>query len=277
MSQVEDAVDEMIQSLEQDHSLENLANINRVALELSTAGNLAAAQRLLERALATYESRYAADTINCSVLMHNLALQFEAQNDFEAARKLFTRALELREHRLGHDSLELLGCLDALGRLSAKLDRWNDSRLTARRFFERALSIREKSASADDLETADCLLHSASTYDHIIFGDNQMVKVGFLKRALRIYEDRYGENSVEVAHVLLGHLVLASVPGGSGEVIGYINRAMAIFETNGKIQSIKASLRALYQDLTILSSDVAATLRQRTDIIDETILDGAVR
>ena len=143
MSQLEDAVETMIQSLEQDHALENLANINKVALEFGTAGNPAAAQRLLERALATYVSHYAANTIDCSVLMHNLALQFEAQNDFEAARKLFTRALELREHRLGHDSLELLGCLDALGRLSVKLDRWNDNSLVAR---HASLSAHSRSA-----------------------------------------------------------------------------------------------------------------------------------
>jgi tetratricopeptide (TPR) repeat protein len=274
MSHVEKGVEAMIRSIEQDYSLESLTNINKAALEFGTAGNPAAAQRLLERALTIYEAHYATNTLDFSVLLHNLALQLEAQDDFDAARKLFMRALELREQRLGHNNLELVGCLDALGRLSAKTDQSNDDRLLARNFFRRALSIRERYNPADDLETADCLLRLAATYDHIIFGDDQIAKLRYLKRALRIYEDRYGQNSAEVAHILLGHLVLASLPGNSSEVIGYVNQAIGIFDKNCKIQSIKKSLRALYQDLSILSSEVAATMRQRLDGIDKTILDG---
>jgi tetratricopeptide (TPR) repeat protein len=274
MSHVEENVEAMIRSIEQDYSLESLANINKAALEFGTAGNPTAAQRLLERALTIYEAHYGADTLDFSVLLHNLALQLEAQDNFDAARKLFMRALELREQRLGHDNLELVGCLDALGRLSAKTDQSNDDRLLARSLFRRALSIRESYNSADDLETADCLRRLAATYDHIIFGDDQIVKLRYLKRALYIYEDRYGENSPEVAHVLLGHLILASLPGNSSEVIGYVDQAIAIFETNYKIQSMKKTLRALYQDLSLLSSEVAATMRQRLDGIDKTILHG---
>jgi tetratricopeptide (TPR) repeat protein len=274
MSHVEKGVEAMIRSIEQDYSLESLTNINKAALEFGTAGNPAAAQRLLERALTIYEAHYATNTLDFSVLLHNLALQLEAQDDFDAARKLFMRALELREQRLGHNNLELVGCLDALGRLSAKTDQSNDDRLLARNFFRRALSIRERYNPADDLETADCLLRLAATYDHIIFGDDQIAKLRYLKRALRIYEDRYGQNSAEVAHILLGHLVLASLPGNSSEVIGYVNQAIGIFDKNCKTQSIKKSLRALYQDLSILSSEVAATMRQRLDGIDKTILDG---
>ena len=66
-----------------------------------------------------------------------------------------------------------------------------------------------------------------------------MVRIRLLKRALRIYERKYGENSPEVAHILLGHLVLASLPGRFAEVTGNINRAIEIFETNYKIQSLE--------------------------------------
>ena len=74
--------------------------------------------------------------------------------------------------------------------------------------------------------------------------------------------------------MLLGHLVLASLPGDTREVSEYIHRAIAIFEASFNIQTVKAKLRALYQDLCVESDDVAAFLHQQVDRIDRDIFEG---
>jgi tetratricopeptide (TPR) repeat protein len=275
MAQIAEAVEVMIRTMDQDYSVENLAHINKTAVELGNDGNPAAAQRLLECALKAYEAHYTANTFNFSVLMYNLGLQLHTQKSYDAARIVYERALVSREQYFGPDSPQLVDCLEALGQLSVAVDLLDGNRIAARRLFERSLSLREKSTAVENLDMANCLLRLASTYNHFAYDDDQVKKIRLIKRALGIFERECGDNDVQTAHVLLNHLVLASLPGDMGEVREYLRRALDILEgTESGIQSMKKSLRTLFLELRLFEDGHAQALRQRLDAVDKTILEG---
>jgi tetratricopeptide (TPR) repeat protein len=273
MTQLTEAHAAMIRSLDIDHSMENLARINRIAVELGDGGQRAGAEKLLECALESLEAHYPEDAYTISVLALNLGLQLDWQEKYEVARAQYEQAIAAREKALGSCSPKLWFPLYLLGNLFSKIDRMDSDRVARRKVLERAHLLAEKSADAETSQAADCLLALAATYDHLVWGDDQSTKVGFTMRALRISEKACGASSLQAATALRS-LAIASMPGDAQEVVGYLCRAIDIYESASRIDLVKAGFRNLYGEVSLFGYDSDGVLRKRLDAIDVAILHG---
>ena len=263
----------MIDRLDTDHSIENLARINRVAVKLGDNGHREIAQNLLESALRIFEMRYPSDTFTISILLLNLGLQLDRRRKYDDARTVYERAIAAREDAVGPDSPTLWFPLYLLGNLRAKADHSESDRIAARKILERACPLVEKSTDAEPSSMADCLISLAATYEHITWGDDQDTRIHLIKKALGIYEKSCGASSLKVASAFCS-LAIASIPGDAQEVVGYICRAIDIYESASEFDSVKARFRNLFQEADLFGYDSAGTLRKRLDAIDRDILEG---
>jgi len=169
-----------------EHDREKLANTwGAVAAFCGLAGELDAAQDMLDEALALREEVWGSDHPQTASTLSDLAALLFRKGQFERAEELSRRALNIRETAFGADHLETAESLNNLGYMLARHGYYD----AADPLLRRALGVREHSLGEDDLKVATTLLDLALVLIHKqeFDGAEQL-----LRRALDIRQRKLG-------------------------------------------------------------------------------------
>jgi eukaryotic-like serine/threonine-protein kinase len=136
-----------VDSLELATTLENLANLERIA------GNTSASLALMEEALGIRERSPEPNDLQLAVTLSRVAILKLRQLDYAGARDLILRSLAVRERVQGPDHPDAGGTLHTLGGIHFDLGEFEEARIV----HERALRLQRISLGEDHPQIASAL------------------------------------------------------------------------------------------------------------------------
>lgn len=193
--------------------------LNNVGWLLQQNGDLGAARKMFEQAIAISEAKRLKDQ-DLAWSMNNLATLLYVQGDFESSLPFYERALKIYEE-LGDDSKAERTLRNYAGVLDA-LDRGSDA-VSA---YRRALALAEKNRT-DEFEIAQCLESLGSSLeDKLQYGEC----LPLFQRALEIKERLLGPDHIELASLLNNVAMLNLDTGHKEQAKKLLERALLISE-----------------------------------------------
>jgi tetratricopeptide (TPR) repeat protein len=153
----------------------------------ATRGDLRAARKLLERALAIDETRQGPDHLDTANSLHGLANVLHGQSDLDGARILHERFLAIYQAQLGADHPYTAGSLHGLAKVLADKGDLDG----ARTLYERALDIHQARLGLDHPHTAKNLTNLGAVLH--AQGELEAGRAAY-ERTLSIRETRLGHS-----------------------------------------------------------------------------------
>jgi tetratricopeptide (TPR) repeat protein len=196
---------------------------NNLGSYLWMIGDYAAAQPLLERALAIYEHTLGPQHPATAVSLNNLAGLLEDQGDYAAARPLLMRAVAICERTLGPQHP---GMATSLNNLALLLHLQRDY-AASQPLYERALAIREAALGPQHPDIAQSLTNLAGLLKDQ--GDIAAAR-SLYERALAIQELALGPQHPDMATSLNNLAGLLAEQGDDAAALPLYERALAIRE-----------------------------------------------
>jgi tetratricopeptide (TPR) repeat protein len=244
---------------------QGIALLSDAGFYLTERGQYAAAEVLLERALAAAEGIAAAEPLTLAHALDWRGWLAFKQGHFDAAERNYLRALEVRARALGSEHIELTEVWNNLALLYDQQMRWRE----AEALYQKALAIRKKALGNDDRsvgislmnlavlyererrygEAADCGQQAQSILEHHMGGSHPIVATNLdnmgwvhyrmqryaealplFQRALEIREQTLGPVHPEVARSLT-NLAILRWDTGHRDIEPLFQRALEIRQT----------------------------------------------
>lgn len=234
----------------QDSSVEEARQLNRRALELSSAGRYEAALPLAERVLALMEQARGPGHPEVAIAVNNLAELYRLKGDYARAEPLYLRALAIQEKLADTGQAALATTLSNL----AELYKDQGNYVRAEPLQHRALAIREKVFGRDHSAVAIALNNFADLYRSK--GDYARAEPLY-QRALAIYLKVSGAEHADVALVLNNLAALYQYKGDYARAEPLYLRALAIREK---------TLGPQHSDVAITLNNLAECQRAKGDL-----------
>ena len=207
----------------QGSEIEEARQLNKRALELSSAGRYDAALPLAERVLALMEKARGPSHADVATAANNLAEVYRLKGEYSRAEPLFLRALSIQERASNAGNADIANTLNNLAELYK--DQGNYAR--AEPLHQRALAIREKVFGPLHPAVATTLNNLADLYRSK--GDYARAEPLY-QRALTIYVKVSGAEDPDVALVLNNLGALYQYKGDYARAEPAYLRALAIRE-----------------------------------------------
>ena len=207
----------------QGSEIEEARQLNKRALELSSAGRYDAALPLAERVLALMEKARGPSHADVATAANNLAEVYRLKGEYSRAEPLFLRALSIQERASNAGNADIANTLNNLAELYK--DQGNYAR--AEPLHQRALAIREKVFGPQHPAVATTLNNLADLYRSK--GDYARAEPLY-QRALTIYVKVSGAEDPDVALVLNNLGALYQYKGDYARAEPAYLRALAIRE-----------------------------------------------
>ena len=150
----------IVPSAPRAQSAEDIAALNRRAVQLYEQGNYVAAMALTQKALTLAERVLGPDHPNTLATLNNLATVYSEQGRYADAEPIYKRVLETRERVLGPEHPDTLISLNNLATLYSDQGRYAE----AASLYRRALQIRERVLGKDHPDTLFSVNNLAAVY-----------------------------------------------------------------------------------------------------------------
>ena len=168
--------------------------LNNLGISLVRAGEYAAAEPILRRALAIYQSTLGLEHIVVATVTSNLADSLRLEAHYPEAELLYKRALEIDEKVLGAENPKVAMDINNLGGL---LEETTGDYARAESMYRQALKINEKALEPDDQMLSPELINLALLMLRVK-GD-YIDAEPLCRRALAIDEKTFGTDHPEIA------------------------------------------------------------------------------
>jgi tetratricopeptide (TPR) repeat protein len=202
---------------------EDATTLNNLALSLHSAGDYAAAEPLIRRALAIDEKALGPEHPATAMNLENLAELLEDKGDYAGAEPLLRQVLAIREKVLGPDHPDTASILDNLGGLMEDKGDY----AAAEPLYRQALAIREKVLGPEHPDTATSLDNLGGLLE--VKGDYAEAEPLY-RQALAIREKVLGPEHPDTATSLDNLGGLLDDKGDHAEAEPLYRRALAIRE-----------------------------------------------
>eukprot|EP00752_Nemacystus_decipiens_P009948 g8871.t1 len=194
-------------------------------------GRSGEAERLLRRAVASWEAALGGDHPTTARALHSLGVCAYDDGKIGDARELYRRALKIRQQKLGPRHLEVASTMHNLGVCEWKSGRVEEAQL----LYRTTLAIRVEELGPDHLHVARTLHSLGGCARHV---GRSGEATALYRKALDIREAGLGPRHPEVAATLHEMGVTAFGASQMAQAEGYFRRALAIKDSGAKDPSL---------------------------------------